>query len=117
MFWLTGLAAYLSHPGGTSTLHSWTRWLNYQATATQLTVSVAGLLASPLQRSSSQPGHPGTAAGRGLLAVLGTPLHRRLATWLATRAAEEATAWQDAYASVPRPTPGSAAAGRPCPRR
>ena len=44
VYWITGLALYLARPGGTSTLHSWTRWLDHQTAATQLIVSVAGLL-------------------------------------------------------------------------
>lgn len=104
VFWFAGLVLYLARPGGTGTLRSWTRWLDHQATATQLIVSVAGLLCA--------------AASAIIVAALATPalrlaegywpswaahLQRRLAAWLAIRAAEEATAWQDAYASVHPP--------------
>ena len=102
-----GLAAWAYHRGGLHTLTSQTRWLDRQTTATQVTVILTVLLtvaasAVLVDRLAT----PTLRLLEGYWPSWTGPLRRRLAGWLAARAAAEAPAWQDAYAAVqPSATP------------
>src|SRR6266480_3173240 len=91
VFWLAGLAACLSHPGGIRTLDAWTRRLDHQATATQFAVIVGALLGVAVSAIIvAALATPALRLAEGYWPSWATPLRRRLVFWLSARAAEEA---------------------------
>jgi len=104
MFWLGGLAAWAYHRGGLHALATPTDWLDRQSTTTQVTVIVTVLLG--VAASGVVVAWAATPVLRlleGYWPTWTSPVRRRLAGWLAGRAAAEAPAWQTAFARVRPP--------------
>ena len=104
VFWLGGLAAWAYHRGGLHTLSTQTRWLDRQTPAVQLAVILTVLLAVAASAILvSRLATPTLRLLEGYWPSWTGPLRRRLADWLANRAAAEASAWQHAYTAVQPP--------------
>lgn len=100
IFWLGGFAAWTYHRGGLHTL-SGQAWLKGQTSVEQVAVIVVSLLAVTLsglvvERAAT----PALRLLEGYWPSWTGPLCRRLTSRLARRAADEATAWQAAYARI-----------------
>ncbi|AEH08788.1 hypothetical protein FsymDg_1304 [Candidatus Protofrankia datiscae] len=104
VFWLAGLAAWTRHRGGLHTLSEQTDWLDRQSPAVQtaaiLTVLLAVLASGILVARGATPV---LRLLEGYWPAWAGPLRRRLAGWLAARAATDQPAWQAAYARVRPP--------------
>jgi hypothetical protein len=106
VFWLGGLAAWIHHRGGVHTLSKQTGWLDRQTPAIQAAVMLTVLLAVTgsgiiVNRATT----PALRLLEGYWPAWAAPVQRRLARWLARRAADEADAWQQAHARVQSPSP------------
>ena len=100
IFWLGGLAAWIYHRGGLHTVSAPT-WLKGQSSVEQAAVIVIALLGVAasgvvVERAAT----PVLRLLEGYWPSWSAPLRRRLTTRLASRAANEAPAWQEAHARV-----------------
>ena len=104
VFWLAGLAAWLSHHHGPDSLTAYTGWLDQQRVFVQAVVVVTVLLAVAASAVLvRQAATPLLRFLEGYWPAFADPLRRRLADRLAARAARDQQAWQDAYARVHPP--------------
>ncbi|WP_322770158.1 hypothetical protein [Frankia sp. Cr1] len=104
IYWLGGLVAWTWHRGGLHTLTGQLGWLDRQTPTVQLTVIVTVLLAVAasglvVHRAAT----PTLRLLEGYWPAWTNLARRRLAGWLAARAATDTTVWQAAYTRVHPP--------------